>query len=754
MTEELPKAYEPAGVEADIYSLWEQSGAFAPAAKTEKNQSAAAEQAPFTIIAPPPNANGALHIGHAVGVTLQDLMIRYHRMKGQPTLWLPGYDHAGFETQVVYEKKLEKEGRSRFQIPREELYQEMYQFCLANKETMISQLKKLGASLDWSRQTFTLDPKIVAVVYKTFKQLHDDGLVYRAERPVNWCTKHQTSLSDLEVTHEERIDPLYYIKYGPLTLATVRPETKFGDTAIAVHPDDPRYQQYIGQEIAYESVLGPAKLTVIADSYVNPEFGTGVVKITPAHDPNDFEVAKRHNLPIKVVIDQYGKMTEAAGPYAGLKIKEARAKIVEALQAKDLIEKIDENYNHSVGLCYKCKNVIEPRVLPQWWIATTKTSKGGKNLRDDAVAAVKNGETKFVTKKFENTFYSWMDNLLDWNISRQIVWGIQLPIWYCQCENCQQASKGQTSNNDISTVCPPIITDGSTPEACPNCGSQELIRDNDVFDTWFSSGQWPYATLQAQGEADYQQFYPTSVMETGYDILFFWVSRMLMLGLYATDQVPFKEIYLHGLVRDKDRQKMSKSKGNVIDPLGVAEQYGSDAVRMALIFGTSAGNDIVISEDKIRGMRNFANKVWNISRFIQMNLEPNKEYTLGDLEAARPATRADQQLFDNLNALSGSLTKQIESHQFHLAAEQLYDFIWHDFADRYLESSKEQLKNNELDSDLTESTRHFLLACLLRQLCLLHPFMPFITEAIYQGLPIANKPNLLMTAQWPGSATD
>ncbi len=722
---QLPKTYDPQTVETDIYQLWEQSGAFAPLQDSD--------QEPFCIVAPPPNANGALHIGHAVGVTLQDLMTRYQRLKGRPTLWLPGFDHAGFETQVVYEKKLEKEGRSRFQIPREQLYQEMYDFTQANKEVMIDQFRKLGASFDWSHQIFTLDPRVVSLVYQTFKRLADDGLVYRGTRPINWCTKHQTSLSDLEVKHLERIDPLYYIKYGPLTLATVRPETKFGDTAVAVHPEDSRYQQYVGQEIEIETVLGKATIKVIADEYVNPEFGTGVVKITPMHDPNDFEVAKRHpELPVpKAVIDQYGKLTEAAGPYAGLKIAEARTRIVEDMKAKGLIEKIDENYTHTVGVCFKCNSVIEPRVLPQWFMAMTKTGTSGKNLRDDAVAAVKAGKVQFVSEKFENTFFRWMENLYDWNISRQIVWGIQLPVWYCQCQDCQ---------------CQPIITDGSTPDRCLDCGSSQLVRDPDTFDTWFSSGQWPIAALRAQSETDFQRFYPTAVMETAYDILFFWVSRMIMLGLYITDQVPFRHVYIHGLVRDKDRQKMSKSKGNVINPLGVAEQYGSDAVRFALAFGNSPGNDIIVTEDKIKGMRNFANKLWNISRFVLIQTE-GQSHKLANLQAIEATKPADTELITGLAKLTAEVSQHLDNFQFHLAAEQLYEFIWHSYADIYLEQAKKQIA--EGDAKTATHTKELLMSSLLTQLTLLHPFMPFVTEAIYQSLPIEDKGRLLMTGKWP-----
>lgn len=727
----LSKTYDPNLVESDIYELWEKNGAFAPNSRSANPDQG--QLKPYCIINPPTNANGSLHIGHAVGITLQDLLIRYHRLKGAETLWLPGFDHAGFETQVVYEKKLEKEGRSRFQIPREQLYQEMYDFTQTNTALIRNQFKKLGASLDWSREIFTLDPKVVSTICQTFKQLADDGLVYRHARPVNWCTKHQTALSDLEVKYEERVDKLYYLKYGPLTLATVRPETKFGDTALAVNPHDQRYQQWVGQEIEIEGLLGPIKLKVIADDYVKPEFGTGVVKITPAHDPNDFEVALRHQLPIVEVIDQFGRLNEKTGPYAGLKIKEAREKIVADLQAKGLIEKIDENYHHSVGVCYKCNGVIEPRVLPQWFVAMTKTGQSGKNLRDDALATLQtnnqSGTVRFVTKKFENLFRAWLKDLRDWNVSRQIAWGIQLPVWYCQ-----------------QTDCEPVITDGSTPKVCPTCGGEELTRDPDVFDTWFSSGQWPMAALKANSATDFERFYPSSVMETGYDIIFFWVARMIMLGLYTTGQVPFRDVYLHGLVRDKDRQKMSKSKGNVIDPLAVTEQYGSDAVRLALIFGTSAGNDIVISEEKIRGMRNFANKLWNISRFVLMNLDEGQDYKVLEL-ANLEGFASERSINQTIKELANDTTRLIDQYQFHLAAEKLYEFIWHNFADEYIEEIKTVL-SGEMTGEKYAAQVH-ILSYLVISLKLLHPFMPFVTEAIYQTLPIKDKEPLLISANWP-----
>ncbi len=697
----FPPRFDYQTQEAEIYQAWLKSGGFAPSGNGESR----------SLIMPPPNANGVLHVGHAFEVAIHDTFIRYWRMRGFNTLWQPGFDHAGFETQIVFEKKLEKEGRSRFNLDRDVLYKEIYDYTQEHIHLVRAQFEKLGASADWNKAKFTLDPDIVTRVCKTFKQMYDDGLVYRDKRPVHWCTKHQTSLSDLEVRDEERTDPLYYIKYGPLTLATVRPETKFGDTALAVNPNDERYASYIGKEIEYQSLLGPAKLKVIADDYVNPEFGTGVVKITPAHDPNDFLVGKRHNLEIKEVINQYGKLTEETGPYAELKIAEARKKVAEDLAAKGLLEKINEQYTHTVKVCYKCGTVIEPRILDQWFLSWTKPLKDGPSLRDQAVAAVKSGKVTFVSTKYENQFYSWMENLLDWNLSRQIVWGIQLPIWYTK---------------DGS----PVVTDGTPPE-----NESELTRDADVFDTWFSSGQWPYVTLDSNGVLD--QFYPTTLMAPGYDILFFWVARMIMFGLYTQNDVPFKNIYLHGLVRDKDRQKMSKSKGNVMDPLAVASEYGADALRFALLYGNGPGTDPVISEEKIRGMRNFTTKLWNIARYVTMS---TNAITITE---PSPQTDADKQILAALSKTTETITSALESYQLHLATEALYDFVWHDFADVYIEETKEQLASGKTK----ESTQQNLCYTLSQTLKLAHPFMPFVSEAIWRQL--YPQETMLMNQSWP-----
>jgi len=694
---ELSPQYNAKEVEDKIYQLWEKSGFFNP------DKLPARHKKPFTIIMPPPNANGSLHIGHALFVTLEDIMIRYNRMKGKKALWLPGADHAGFETQVVFDKKLEKEGRNRFQIPKDQLYKETLEFTLTNKKVMEHQLKKLGASCDWSREKFTLDEDIIKVVYDTFEKLKKDGLVYKGKRIVNWCTKHQTSLSEVEMKYEERVDPLYFIKYGPLELATVRLETKFGDTAVAVNPKDKRYQQYIGKEIEIETLLGKTKIKVVGDEAVDMGFGTGVVKVTPAHDPTDFDIWQRHIDEIpgpKEVINQYGKLNELAGPYAGMKVKEARDKIAEDMAQKGLLDpaKTQHDYKHNVALCYKCGNIIEPRILDNQWLVkmTEKPKKGGLSLRDSAVKAVKSKKIIFIPKRMEKVFLHWMKNLRDWNISRQINWGIPIP--------------GDESGQ--------------------------------VFDTWFSSGQWPFATLKSTQKKDFKNFYPTDVMETGWDILFFWVARMVMLGIYATGEVPFKTVYLHGLVRDKEKQKMSKSKGNVIDPLGVVDSYGADALRMALVVGNTPGNDPVISEEKIKGYRNFATKIWNASRFVLMNLEgykPGAKIVLG---------AKDKKIIKDFQKQAKEITKEMETFRFYSASEKIYHYFWHTFCDKIIEEQKPRLYGDNVKEKI--ASQHLLIMLLSESLKILHPFMPFITEEIYQQLPLDKKQKCIMIEEWPG----
>lgn len=702
MSRELPPQYNPKEVEDKIYRMWEESGFFNPDKLPSKKGK------PFTIIMPPPNANGALHIGHAVFVTLQDIITRFQRMRGRKTLWLPGADHAGFETQVVFDKKLEKEGRRRSEIPREKLHQEMLDFTLENKKVMEGQLRKLGASCDWSREKFTLDPDIVKIVTDTFVKLYKDGLLYRGERIVNWCVKHQTTLSDLEVRYEERENPLYYIKYGPFEIATARPETKFGDKYVVMHPRDKRYAKYKdGEKLEVEWINGPITATIIKDGVIDMNFGTGAMTITPWHDPIDFELSTRRQLDKEPIIDRYGKLLPIAGEFAGMKIAEARPEIVEKLKSKGLLVKIDPNYKHNVAVCYKCGNVVEPMIMPQWFVKM-------QPLAEKAIRAVERGEIKIIPGRYKKVYFHWLKNIRDWNISRQIVWGIRIPAWY----------KG----GDIYV--------GNT---APKGGG--WTHDPDVLDTWFSSGQWPFAALRYPKDKDFKTFYPTDVMETGYDILFFWVARMVMLGIYSTGQAPFRTVYLHGLVRDKDRQKMSKSKGNVIDPLGVAEAYGTDAVRMALTIGNLPGNDIIISEEKIRGYRNFANKVWNASRFLLLHVFTHHDPKKVEFGTKEKAMRL------KLQKVVREVTRDLEAYKFHHAADKLYHFFWHYYADKVIEEMKPKL-DPAAGTVERETAKALLLEFHATLLKLLHPFMPFITEEIWSQLPIKNK-KLLIVEEWP-----
>ncbi len=732
----LDKTYDHSQVEDKIYKQWMDSGFFNP------DNLPGERKEPYTIIMPPPNANAPMHLGHALFVTMEDILIRYKRMQGYKTLWQPGTDHAGFETQVVYEKKLEKEGRSRFKMTRDEFYKEVWDFVQSNKHITENSLKRLGASCDWDRNIFTLDSEIVKIVYETFKQMCDDGLVYRDGRICNWCSKHQTGLADLETKYEERIEPFYYFKYGPFTIGTSRPETKFGDKYVVMHPDDNRYTQYKhGDTFEAEWINGPIKATIIKDHATDMTFGSGVMTITPWHDAVDFDIAKRYKLNFEQIIDMRGKLLPIAGEFAGQKILEARPKIVEKLKNKNLLERIDETYKHNVQTCYKCANLIEPQIVPQWYIKMTEGLKDGRpSLRDMAVNAIKNKEVEIVTEKFEKIFMHWMENLRDWPISRQIWWGIPIPVKYCESAN-------QKCKN-------PIIDTENIISKCSECNSK-LISDPDTFDTWFSSGQWPFATLMAndkkRGTDDFKNHFPTQVMETGWDIIFFWVARMIMLSYYKTGKAPFSKIFLHGLVRDKDRQKMSKSKGNVVNPLAVIDTYGTDALRFALIFSTSAGNDIPLSEDKIKGMKHFANKLWNIFRFVLSN-PPHPPLSLegrgikGEGEP-QPITDADKAILEKLNALIKSSTEHIENFRLHEAAQAIYHFVWHEFADVYIEASKPQLQ----DENLRTNTYNLLTYNLLTILKLLHPFMPFITEHLWQLLKTEGliKSELLMVEEWP-----
>ncbi len=715
MNEKFLKPYDPKDTEDKIYELWEKSGFFNP------DNLPGDRKENYCIIMPPPNANGSLHAGHALFVTLEDIMIRYARMQGKRTLWVPGADHAGFETQVVYEKKLQKEGRSRFQMTREELYNEILDFTLSNKKYMEGQLRQLGASCDWSRKLFTLDERVVKTVYDTFKKLNDDGLLYRGLRSVNWCPKHQTAFSNLELIHEDRKEPFYYFKYGPFTIGTARPETKFADKYVVMHPDDVRYKDFKhGQKIELEWINGPITATVIKDNAGDPEMGSGVMTITPWHSAIDYEIAMRHKLDYEQIIDERGKLLPVAKEFEGMPIKEARQKIVEKLDKKGLLVKIDGKYEHSVPTCYKCSREIEPQLKEQWFIKM-------KPLAEKAIKSIKDEDVKFVTERHQRIALHWLENMQDWNISRQIAWGIPIPA-----KICNKCGAGMVDiDNNI--------------EKCEKCGG-EVTLDPDTFDTWFSSSQWPFITLDYPKGKDLEDFYPTNVMESGADLIFFWISRMIMMGLYRTGKVPFKTVYLHGMVRDKHGKKMSKSKGNVINPIEITEQYGTDALRMALVVANAPGTDMNLDPQKVLAYKKFANKLWNISRFI------TTETQSADTEryAKKPnIMKKDAKLLDELHSLTEDITSDMENNRFHLASEKLYHFAWHRLADEILEESKSRLTENDSEDKL--SIQWTLLEILKTTLKMLHPFMPFITEEIWDAIEKSGNKKLLMIETWPKS---
>lgn len=715
----MEKVWEHQKYEENIYNEWEKLGHFTPQPKKGRKK--------ICIIMPPPNANADLHIGHARFITIQDILIRYHRMKGEDVLWLPGADHAGIETQFVFEKKLKEKGKSRFDFSREKLYQLIWDYVQENKVNMKKQIRSLGASCDWTREKFTLDPEIVKIVYKTFKRLHDDGLVYRGKRIINYCPRCGTAYSQLETEPQEREDVLYYLNYETITIATTRPETIFADTAVAVNPKDKRYKDLIGKKATIPIIK--RKIPIIADELVDINFGTGALKITPGHDAIDFEIGKKHNLPTIIVIDKQGKMINTPKQYLGLKTEEAREKIVSDLEKAGVVIK-KEKIKHLVSVCYKDKGLIEPLPEEQWFIKVEKLAK-------EALSAIKEKKVRFVSKKYEKIAIQWLSNLKDWNISRQIVWGIRIPAWLCK--DCQKWT----------------ITEGETPKSCKFCKSNNIEQDKDTFDTWFSSSQWPYATLLAQSSnkikiplsakdkknsPDFANFYPTSVMETGFDIIPFWVIRMIMLGIYATNEVPFKEVLIHGLVRDKEGQKISKSKGNVINPLEMSAKYGTDALRTALIWGTNIENDISLSEENIKGQRNFANKLWNIARFIKLtkaNLDWGKE-------RLHPTTKEDITITRELQNTIKKTTKHIEEYKLNEAINELYQFTWHKLADKYLESVKiKTKKGTKIKKSSIPTLQEVFKNCLI----LLHPFMPFITEAIWKTLNVSQNP--LILHPWP-----
>lgn len=697
----LPKTYEPKEYESDIYALWEKAEAFVPKNRGSKGT--------YSIVIPPPNANANLHIGFALVAALEDIAARYHRMKGEATLLLPGADHAGFETQVVYEKKLAQEGKSRFDFTREELYEQIWQFVAENRTNFETQFRRLGFSCDWTRYTYTLDEKIVKQAYSTFKKMWDEGLIYRGERLVNFCTFHGTGFADIEVEYKEEQSNLWHIDYplsdgsGVITVATTRPETMLGDVAVAVNPKDTKYKQFVGKSVKLP--LTQREIPIIADSMVEQEFGTGAVKITPAHDQNDFEVAERHDLPKISVIDHEGKLThDVSLPYRGLTVAEGREAVVKDLEGLGLLKK-KEAYNHSVGHCYKCGNVIQPLLREQWFVDM-------QPLATEAIRALRADKIKFHPNAKKDQLIGYLKGLRDWNISRQIAWGIPIPAFQ-SLENPDEWIYDERVDAEIIEV-----------------KGKKYRRDPDVFDTWFSSSSWPYATLGYPESEDFKQFYPLSLMETGGEILYPWVSRMIMLGLYVTGEVPFESVYIHGYVMAEDGSKMSKSLGNVVDPMPVIDQYGSDALRMGIVAGRAPAVNRGYDQRKVVEARNFANKLWNISRYIE---DKSEDKSSGGVKVK---TSADAWLLNKLNYTIEQVTKALDEYRFSEAYDTLYHFVWDDFADWYLEASK------------IEANEGVLVHGLHTILKLAHPFAPFVTETIWQTIS-GEKESLLAIEPWP-----
>jgi len=704
---EIADRYDPTRVEPHWYGIWEERGYFHADAQSPGK--------PYCIVIPPPNVTGTLHIGHAFTFTLQDVLVRYKRMDGYNALWMPGTDHAGIATQYVVERQLEKEGKTKEDLGREGFIARVWQWKEESGGTIIHQLKSLGASCDWARERFTMDPGLSAAVREVFVRLWEEGLIYQGDYIVNWCPRCQTVLSDLEVEREEQDAEFVYIKYGPLTLGTVRPETKLGDTAVAVHPKDKRYKKYVGKTLEVPSVEGNITLRVVADSAVDPKFGTGVIKVTPGHDATDFEIGRRHGLPIRSVIGFDGKMTALAGKYAGLDRFETRKRIVEDMKELGLIDRI-EPYRHSVGVCYRCKTVVEPLVSKQWYVRM-------KPLAEPAIKAVRSGKIKIVPRAWSKTYFHWMENIRDWTISRQLWWGHRIPVWYCDRDGSMHVSRIDLAE-------------------CPKCGGS-LRQDTDVLDTWFSSGLWPFSTLGWPEETpELKVFYPTSVLVTGFDILFFWVARMAMLGIKFMGDVPFRHVYIHALVRDAEGQKMSKSKGNVVDPLSVMYKYGTDAFRFTLAALAAQGRDIRLAEERIEGYRNFANKIWNAARLVLTNLEGY------DPALARRGTPsvADRWIKSRLTEATAQVRKAIDTYRFNDAASAVYQFLWHEYCDWYLEIAKRSLYQPESPA-ARAVTQRTLVETLEATLRLLHPFMPFISEELWQRLP--HQGDSIMIAPFP-----
>ncbi len=711
MAKELAKAYEPNEVEDRIYDFWIKGNYFHAVPDPDKE--------PYTIVIPPPNITGQLHMGHALDNTLQDILIRWKRMQGYSALWLPGTDHASIATEAKIVEAMRKEGISKEDLGREKFLERAWDWKKQYGGRIVEQLKKLGSSCDWERERFTLDEGCSKAVKHVFVNLYNKGLIYRGERIINWCPHCKTSISDAEVEFEEKEGSFWHLRYplsdgsGYIQLATTRPETMLGDTAVAVHPDDERYKALIGKTVTLPIVN--KEIPIVADEYVEMDFGTGVVKITPAHDPNDFEVGLRHNLPVINVMNDDGTMNENAGKYNGWTSQDCRKAIVEELDSLGLLIKV-EPIKHNVGTCYRCSTVVEPRVSTQWFVKMEPLAK-------PAIEAVKNSEVKFIPERMNKTYYNWMENIRDWCISRQLWWGHRIPAWYCG--DCGEVIVSET---DVCT--------------CPKCGGKNLKQDEDTLDTWFSSALWPFSTLGWPDETEeLKYFYPTNTLVTGYDIIFFWVARMIFSGIEHMGEVPFKTVFFHGLVRDAQGRKMSKSLGNGIDPLQEIEKYGADALRFTLVTGNSPGNDIRYSDERVNASRNFANKIWNAARFILMNIEGK------DVKCEIPEKLylEDKWIISKFNNVAKEVTENLEKFELGIAVSKLYDFLWDDFCDWYIELAK--IRMNGEDEDSAASARQVLVWVLSSTLKLLHPFMPYITEEIWQTLP--HEGEALVIASWP-----
>lgn len=725
----LDSRYDPLEVENRIYELWEKSGFFNPDTCVKKKV-CAKNAKPFSMVLPPPNVTGTLHMGHAAMLAVEDILVRYFRMRGRKTLWLPGTDHAAIATQEKVEKEIyKKEGVSRHQLGREKFLERVNQFALESHDTIINQVRRMGASIDWSREAYTLDEQRNFAVRTAFKKMYDDGLIYRGERIVNWDPKLQTTVSDDELEWKEETVPLYYLKYGPFTIATARPETKFGDKYVVVHPKDKRYEKFKhGEKFELEWINGPTIATLIKDSVMDMEFGTGAMTITPWHDATDFEIAERHKLEKEPIIDLRGKLLPIAGEFAGVSIREARAKIAEKLAGKGLLDKIEEKYVHRVAVSSRGGGTIEPQILAQWFVDVNKKfvipnskikgikSKSETSLKELMRQSVKSGQIKILPKRFLKTYFHWVDNLRDWCISRQIWFGHQIPVWYKGAE----------------TYCGVNAPKG-----------EGWTQDPDTLDTWFSSGLWTFSTLGwPKLTPDLKAFHPTSVLETGYDILFFWVARMVLMSGYLLGDVPFSTVYLHGLVRDENGRKMSKSLGNIIDPLDMISKYNADATRLSLIIGAAPGNDMKLSEDKVRGYRNFTTKIWNAARFVLMQSTP-------EILKAKPVFSIKHKKYlAQAKKNKTKVAENIEKFQLHSAGEDAYHYFWHVFADKVIEDLKEELRDEKNTTAKKAGAYRILEKILEESLVMLHPFVPFVTEEIWQKLPNRKKGEMLMIEKW------